>query len=362
MSGKTKTIPVIMAGGAGVRLWPLSDAEKPKQFHDFSGDGTLLENTAKRLIPLSPEICVVVTSGKYADMSAASAEKAGLRPVVLCEPRPRNTSAAVLYAAVYLDKLYGDSVMTVLSADHHISDGRAFAETIALAVMEAEQDKLVTIGIRPSYPETGYGYIKGKAGAGGDVMPVERFVEKPDRASAEQYLREGTYFWNAGIFVWRTAVILKAFEEFLPDMFSAFDELRSMEAAQIASNEESIWKIKADIFNRIKSISIDYGILEKASNRSVVPGDFGWTDLGSWKSVDSVIAPDALGNRASAQEKAIFVNSADCSVFSESMQIAVVGLENVTVVQSGGNILVMNKDASQDVRRVVDIIASKPKE
>ncbi|MDR3237150.1 MAG: NTP transferase domain-containing protein [Spirochaetia bacterium] len=354
-----KIVPVIMAGGAGTRLWPLSRDEKPKQFHNLSGKGTLLEETIKRLLPLKPDEYVIVTSHRYADMSKVDAAKAGAAATILAEPQPKNTSAAVLYAAVYLDKKYDDdSVMIALPADHHIQDYDAFTETLKLGVREAEKGGLVTIGIRPSYPETGYGYIKAADGENGSAMRVERFVEKPDISSAKKYLTEGTYYWNAGIFLWKTSTILEAFKKYLPDMFAAFEELHSLSADNIKSRSADIAQQKSALFQKIESISIDYGILEKAENRIVIPAGFGWVDLGSWKSIDSILTPDSSGNRTPDPNNAVFVDAKNCSVFSEDMHISIAGLDNVVAVQAGKNVLIINKEASQEVKQVVEIIKS----
>ena len=352
-------VPVIMAGGAGTRLWPMSREEKPKQFHNLSGSGTLLEETVRRLRPLSPSMCVVVTSKKYSEMSMEEVKKGGLAGTALAEPRPRNTAAAVLYAAVYLDKLMDDSIMIVLPADHFIRDNEAFTATLRAAVTEAEKGSLVTIGIKPSYPETGYGYIKAVDGASGSAMEVERFVEKPDSETARGYVEAGTYFWNSGIFVWKTSAIIQAFHRYLPEMAQAFEPLHSLSAEKIQSVSADIWKHKETLFDSIESISIDYGILEKADNRVVIPSEFGWADLGSWKSIDDILEADSKSNRSPEKDNAIFVNSENCSVYSEGNRIAVVGLKNVVVVQAGNDILVIDKESSQDVRQVVEIVRQK---
>lgn len=358
MSGNTiKVVPVIMAGGAGTRLWPLSREEKPKQFHDLSGEGTLLEQTIKRLLPLHPESCVIVTARSYEEASYAELGRIGIKGTVLSEPRPRNTAAAVLYAAAYLSRIYTDSIMVVLPADHHIRKPDEFADVLRLAVAEALKGNLATIGVKPLYPETGYGYIKASPGTG-DAFPVDSFVEKPDLATARRYLEEGSYYWNSGIYAWKTSVILDRFARYLPRHHDAFAPLFALDTADIASSTGKAWEVKRAVFDAVDSISIDYGIMEKTDGRMVVPGDFGWGDLGSWNSIDDILPADAEGNRSPSGQRAIFVGARDCSVFAEDKRIAVVGLSNVVVVQSGGDILVMEKDASQRVREVVDIVRS----
>jgi len=355
-----KVIPVIMAGGAGTRLWPLSNEEKPKQYHNLSGKGSLLEETVKRLKPLSPEQCVVVTAKKYEDISLEEVHKAGLPGTILAEPRPRNTAAAVLYAAIYLDRLYpDDSIMIVLPADHYIKNRVRFGEILSMAVAEASKGKMVTIGIKPTYPETGYGYIKAVKDASGDIMDVDRFVEKPDFKTAKKYVESGHYYWNSGIFAWKTSAIIQAFRDYLPDIMQAFEPLHSLSADKIKSSSTEIWEHKKKVFDAVQSVSVDKGIMERANNRVIIPGDFGWADLGSWKAIDDILDGDVRGNRTPVAENAIFVDSQDCSVFTDESRVAVVGLSNIVVVQSGSDILVIHKDATQDVRKVVDIVREK---
>lgn len=351
------TVPVIIAGGAGTRLWPLSNEEKPKQFHNFLGGGSLLENTIKRLLPLSPETCVIVTARKYEELSLAVAQRVGVKAVVLAEPQPRNTAAAVLYAACYINKRHGsDAVMLVLPADHHVKDDAAFADVIRVAVQQAAEDKLVTVGITPEYAETGYGYIKAGERLGEKAFAVERFVEKPDAETAQKYIAAGGYYWNAGIFVWKVSAIMQAFAKHMPAMSAAFEELGKLPAEDISSSEGGIWQMKTTLFRAIESISIDYGIMERAEDCAVAPANFGWADLGSWKSVSDALAADTNGNGSPNPANAIFVDAKNCAVFAEDACVAVVGLENVAVVKAGDKILVINKDAAQKVRDVVDII------
>jgi len=352
-------IPVIMAGGAGTRLWPMSNEDKPKQYHNMSGKGTLLEETINRLKPVSPEEILIVSSEKYEELSLAEIKKTGLRGTILSEPMPKNTAAAVLYAAIFLSKKYKSSTMIVLPADHFIKNNEAFADVIKRGISLAEQGYLVTIGIKPSYPETGYGYIKGFDGINQKETPVEKFVEKPNFETAKEYVESGNYFWNSGIFIWKTDIILNKFMELLPAHYNSFKPLMELDYERILSKDNSIKEIKGKIFSSIESISIDHGILERADNRMLIPADFGWADLGSWKSSDDILDADNNGNRTQSPENSIFVKSKNCTIFSEGMRIAVVGMSNVVVVQSGNDILVIDKEASQDVRTVVDIINKK---
>lgn len=350
-----KLIPVILAGGAGTRLWPLSREDKPKQFHNLSGDGTLLEETIKRLFPLNPDNYIIVTSLQYESASRQELEKCGVHGVILAEPYPRNTAAAVLYAATYLDSIGDDSIMIMLPADHYIGDPEGFLDILRTAIDHAMSDKLVSIGITPTYPETGYGYIK-SVEPDGKVRNVEKFVEKPDLARAQQYLDEGNFFWNSGIFVWKTSQILKNFKQLMPALYDAFEPMRLIRHEKISSNDADIWKIKETVFKELQKESIDFGIMEKAEKRLVIPGDFGWADLGSWYSIDGILPANGNNNRTPEKDKVIFLDSSDCSAFPEAKRITLIGLSNVVVIESGDDILVMDKNSSQQVRRVVEII------
>ncbi len=349
-----KITAVILAGGAGTRLWPLSNEEKPKQFHDFDGKGSLLNATIKRLMPLNPDICIIATARKYKDMSRKELEAAGQYGIILSEPVPRNTAPAILYAAAYLSGLYDDALMIVLPADHYIKRNDIFRQTISAAIEAAKDDYLVTIGIKPRHPETGYGYIKAGEPAG-KAFIAERFVEKPDRETAEQYLQDGNYYWNAGIFVWKVSTIMSCFIKYMPGLYKTFSQLAGLDPKAIESGSGNARKITEDIFASIKPESIDYGIMEKAENKVVIPADFGWTDLGSWNSIDEMIEPDENNNRNTGTAP-VYISSNNCSVFSEGKTIALVGVNDLVIAESGNNILIMNRNNSQEVRKVTEII------
>jgi mannose-1-phosphate guanylyltransferase len=355
LQGEAKIIPVIMAGGAGTRLWPLSKKEKPKQFHNFSGDGTLMNETIQRLLSLSPDHLVIVTSKNYDKLTARELEEFNIKSSILSEPVAKNTAAAILYSAIYLDKLVDDSTMILLPADHYIKNTTQFIDLLKYATKEAEKDCLVTIGIKPTYPETGYGYIKADINSSGKIKKVDSFVEKPNTETAMKYFKSGNYYWNSGIFIWKTSYILSLFKELMPEHYKAFEPLISLTSEEIKSDSDKIWEIKKSIFNNLESISIDHGILEKAKNRLVIPGDFGWADLGSWKAIDDILPSLENNNRAPEKEKAIFLNSENCTVFSESKRISLLGVSNIVVIESGDEILVLDKNSSQDVKKILEL-------
>jgi mannose-1-phosphate guanylyltransferase len=355
---KSTIVPVILAGGAGTRLWPLSREDKPKQFHNLTGEGSLLEQTIRRLFPLNPDQYIIVTARPYETASLEEMARTGTSGIILSEPFPRNTAAAVLYAATYLSRRYEDSIMIVLPADHYIRQNEDFAAVVKKAVDQAALNKLVTIGLKPLYPETGYGYIKALEGTG-DALPVDMFVEKPNLETAKRYIMDGNYFWNSGIFIWKTSAILEKFKKFMPRHYAAFEPLRALEADRIASNDEAEWELKKKVFAPLEPISVDYGIMEKAESRVVIPGNFGWGDLGSWNSIDDILPADENMNRSPFKDRLIAVDARNNTVFSEGKRVAIVGVSNVVVVESGDSILVMDKNSSQKVRQVVEIIRSK---
>jgi mannose-1-phosphate guanylyltransferase len=341
------THAVLLAGGSGTRFWPLSRAKRPKQFLSLATDKTLLAETAARVEELAPAARTWVVCGK--DHAAAVRESLPALPPahLVIEPTARNTAAAIGLAAVEVSREDPAATLVVLPSDHHIADPAAFRAALRTAVRVAEGGDLVTLGIPPTRPETGYGYLRrGKLREPG-VYAVEAFVEKPDAATAEKYLRDPAYSWNAGIFVFRAGVLLDAIREHLPAVHEAL--------ARIATDPAAL----SDAFPRVPSISIDYGVMEKAKRIALVdPGPIGWSDVGSFAALSEVRPLDARGNALSGD--ALAIDSDGSVILSEGGRlVAAVGLRDMCVIDSGDAILVVPKDRAQDVRKVVDELRAR---
>ncbi|PJA31718.1 MAG: mannose-1-phosphate guanylyltransferase/mannose-6-phosphate isomerase [Zetaproteobacteria bacterium CG_4_9_14_3_um_filter_53_7] len=336
---------VILAGGSGTRLWPLSRQQLPKQFLNINGIDSMLSATISRLSPLiSRDNAWVVTGDTHASGEAFS-ELDGLN--LILEPCGRNTAPAIaVAAALFQDLTKEDPVMVVLPADHIITKHAAFQECLKKAVAAAEEGRLVTFGIVPKHPETGFGYVQTEA-ADADVLDVLRFVEKPDLANAERMLADGNYFWNSGMFVWKASTILEEMRTYLPEVFTLVESMRE------GWNSGLSWQeVIRTSFDKMPNISIDYGIMEKSQRVSLVSADIGWSDVGSWDAVHEMAEHDANGNDISGNVLAI-----DCKgslLRSEKSLIAAVGLENIIAVETPDAILLCKAGDSQRVKDVVD--------
>lgn len=348
---------VIMAGGGGTRFWPVSRMSSPKQLVRLTGDDVMINETIKHYDHvIGRENTFIVTNEKQAELMDKVLFDEVARDHILIEPVQRNTAPCIIYAAMTLKKLYGDAVMAVLPADHHIGNVKEYERILSLAMKTAEDTgRIVTVGIKPTFPSTGYGYIKFED-KGEEVCVLQKFVEKPDLATATGYVNSGEYLWNSGMFIWKVSVILDYFKELLPDMYSSmekiFDDLRT-------DNEKSAI---AATYPGLQKISVDYGIMEKAEGVLVIPADFGWNDVGSWDSLDNVFDRDADGNIASAPEGNYrFEGCKDTVIFdtAEDKFIAAVGLDNTVIVQTKDAFLVLNKDKAQDVKKIVDALTEQ---
>jgi mannose-1-phosphate guanylyltransferase len=345
-----KAYGVIMAGGSGTRFWPLSRASRPKQFLPLgSSDEALLAATVRRLERLLPaeRILIVVASSLVEETRRLVPQVSAAH--VLAEPVGRNTAPCVGWAASVVAREDPSAVLAVLPADHHIGDEATFTDTLASAIDAAAGGDLVTIGIRPTRPETGYGYIE----MGDEITPgvhrARRFVEKPDAERAKQFLADGRFLWNSGMFFFRADAVLREIATHLPDLASGlarFDEAaaRGSEAAEVAAS-----------FAALPSVSIDHGVMEKAAGVSVIPGDFGWSDVGSWTTVWELAARDDSGNAFFGD--VVPVDATNCYVRApEGKVVAVIGLDDVVVVDTEDALLVLPRDRSQDVREVVEAL------
>lgn len=345
---------VVLAGGSGTRLWPLSRLQLPKQFLKLEGEHTLLEETIRRLHPLiGDEDTLVVTGAEHATGEAYTA----LKPyATLLEPVGRNTAPAIALAAAWLqqqERAAGrdmDPVMVVLPADHVIRDPEAFRSALSQAVAAAELGHLVTFGITPDRPDTGFGYIK----AGGNEAPllVERFTEKPDVATAEQFLADGGYYWNAGIFVWRTSAILDEVRHHLPEVAGVLDQIVSECGSEAPSQA-----VLERHFPNMPDISIDYGVLEKSANVALVPCNVGWSDVGSWDAVHEIAQHDVDGN--ALQGEIIAIDCQNSLIHGNDRLVAAVGVRDLCVVETADAVLIAPRGQTQRVREVVETLKSR---
>lgn len=344
------TYIVVLAGGQGSRFWPLSRCSKPKQFLSLSENGeSLIQATVRRVVPLvGADKIVVVASDRLAPLVREHVPDAR----IVIEPEARNTAACIGLAAVaataHSEEV--DPVLVILPADHAVSDESVLRRALSEAVEVARSsDTLVTIGIPPVSPHTGYGYIKRGEHICGRAYSVDRFFEKPSLQRAQKYLEQGGYSWNSGMFVWRASVILQGFREHMPAMY---DGLVQIGKALRAGEELGTSDVIRSLFVNLESISIDFGVLEHARNCVVIDAEpFGWNDVGSWDQWAENFASDKDGNLVRGD--AVVIDSTNCVVRSEGRLVAAVGLEDVVIVDSGDAILVVSREHVQDVRKVV---------
>jgi mannose-1-phosphate guanylyltransferase / mannose-6-phosphate isomerase len=353
-------IPVILSGGAGTRLWPVSREGRPKPFMKLADGESLLLKTYRRAALVSetpdagsPEL-VTVTNRDYYFMSRDELDHAQLgerrRGVFLLEPTGRNTAPAVAMAAHYVQEKYGpEALILVLAADHLIQDLEGFCAAVRDAEVLARQNQLVTFGIVPSGPETGFGYIEAGEPQG-PGRKVVRFVEKPSLERAREYLVAGNFLWNSGMFCFRAGTILDELTQHAPEVGTAVDLCwKDVKAAQGPS--EGMIEIPAESFAQVPDISIDYAVMERSSQVAVVPSNFGWSDIGSWGAVRELVRPDEANNRALGE--AIFVDSRNTFVQSDNRLVAAVGVDNLMVIDTADALLVARDDKAQEVKEVV---------
>jgi mannose-1-phosphate guanylyltransferase len=346
---------VIMAGGSGTRFWPASRVERPKQLLalGIDPDESLLHATVRRLAPLILPKDVFIATGKHLADSTAHAVPDVPVAQILAEPIPRNTAPCIGWAAATIARRDPDAIICVLPSDQCIGDENAFREVVARAIESAKNGFITTIGIVPTRPETGYGYIEVGDDLANGVKKIARFVEKPDRAHAESYLAGKKHLWNAGMFFFRAKTMLEAIATHLPDLAKG---LASIDEAASKGVEA---KTLDEIFPKMPSVSIDNGVMEKADKLAVVPGDFGWNDVGSWQSAWELAAQDANGNALPATGIAIDARGnlvRDMTTRASKRVIALLGVSDLVVVDTEDALLVMPRERAQDVRAIVDAL------
>jgi mannose-1-phosphate guanylyltransferase / mannose-6-phosphate isomerase len=337
--------PVILSGGSGTRLWPLSRELYPKQLLPLVGERTMLQDTVHRLTGLEASAPIIVCNDAHRFLVAEQLRQASVKPqAIILEPAGRNTAPAIALAALSAKP---DALLLVLPADHVIRDVAAFQAAIRAALPAARAGKLVTFGIVPTAPETGYGYIR--AGAGGSVAgvhPIAQFIEKPDALRATQFLEAGGYYWNSGMFLFKAGRFLEELEKHAADIL-----ISTQASLKNAQPDLDFVRVDAVAFQGCRSDSIDYAVMEKTQDAVVVPLDAGWSDVGSWSALHEALPPDARGNVAKGD--VLLEDSDGCYLYSESRLVSAVGLKDHVVVETKDAVLVAPKDRVQDVKKLV---------
>ena len=342
-----------MAGGGGPRFWPLSRQKTPKQLLNLSGKGLMINEAVERMATVigKSNIFIVTADVQAPAMITATQGKVFPRNI-LAEPAARNTTACIGYAAMEILRKYGDGVMIITPADHYIENVSALTEIFKTAILTAEEhDKLVTIGLKPTFPSTGFGYIKYNAEVDDVVKPVIEFREKPDEETAKKYVESGRYAWNSGMFIWKASLILKKLEEYVPDIY---EDLKTIGDAMNTPNEQEVLH---DVYPNIRKISIDYAVIEPSAAKGdvlVIPGDCGWNDVGSWDMMDILHDPDEDGNILLGD--VVAVDTKDTVIYSSTRTVTAVDVENIVIVETPDAIMVCRKDKAQEVKKIVDAL------
>ena len=351
----TTLIPVVISGGAGTRLWPLSTQDKPKQFHALGAELTLIQQTVRRLegakdLAVTPP--VLICNERHLEEVRAQMNAIGAAPAfVVLEPFGRNTAPVAMTAALLGEEIDPDSLLLLMPSDHLIADPEAFSAAIAAAA-PAARDHIVLLGVEPTAPETGFGYIEAGEPLDGAVSKVARFVEKPDLETAQRYMESGRYLWNAGVFLFSPAVMIREMERLAPEVANA-----TRAAVTLAKRDGEALLLDADAFRACPSISLDYAVMEHSDRAAVTPLRAGWADIGSWSSLWEVSPRDEQGNVLRGQAEAL--DSEGCLIWSEGKMVAAIGLKDLIIVQTDEAVIVLPKSRAQDVKLLVERLKAR---
>lgn len=344
---------VIMAGGRGTRFWPLSREKKPKHLLNITGRQTVIQNTIERIRPLIPQDNMYIITGESHYDEVIRQCSLVPKKNIVAEPMGRNTAPCIGLAALYIKQRDPDAVMVVLPADHVIIEENRFREGLMSAGKMAQRgNHLITIGIEPTEPVTGYGYIEQgdlvTSIGGNDIFHVRSFREKPDMKQASEFIDSGRFFWNSGIFVWKVSTILSAIQNLLPDLHQGLETIEK----SLGTEEEK--EVIREVYERTDSISIDYGVMERVQGILLMKGGFGWNDIGDWNALYDIFEKDQTGN--AVRGSIVAVDSSDSLVFSPHKLVVLVGVHDLIVVETEDSLLICHKDRSQDIKKVVEIL------
>jgi mannose-1-phosphate guanylyltransferase len=350
---------VILAGGSGTRFWPLSRGKNPKQLMSILGGKSMLQRTVERVLPLSPKRVLVVTNSMQAAETTRQLQPymAGLPIEIVEEPVGRNTAPAIGLAAAIIKHNDPDGLMVVLPADHYITDEEEFRRTVQSGMSTAMNGSLLTMGIVPNRPETGYGYIEVNVEESGTNMyPVKKFVEKPNMVKALEFLEAGCFYWNSGMFMWRADVILDRMKEYMAPLASA------LESMTFSGKNWGLSDLKPQIcavYREISGESIDYGIMEKADNVVMLPCSFGWSDVGSWDALPEVAGNDGAGNVVINAGEFVNFDSGGCIVYGGEKLVALLGVDDLVVVNTADALMLCRKGRTQEIRKIVEELKNR---
>lgn len=344
---------LIMAGGKGTRFWPLSTEEKPKQFLNLIGEDTMIQMTVNRIKPIIPIDRIFVCTGeKYVNLVKEQLPELPKTNIIV-EPEGRNTAPCIALSALIIKRYYKDANMVVLPSDHLIKDEEEFRNIIESAndFIDSNQNSIITLGMQPTRPETGYGYIRygneERKRNSHTIVKVDAFVEKPNKEKAEKYLCDGNYLWNGGMFIWSVDNILNQISKYSPDTYSSLEKLSE-------AKENEVQSIINNKYSKTEAISIDYAVLEKSKDIYVIPSDFGWDDVGSWEALDRYRDKDEAGNVLVGNTK--MINCENNLVISSNNSVVVEGLSDIYVIENDGKILVGHKSNVKNVKELKSIM------